>query len=80
MPCRFVRIELPGTDKMLSLAEVQVVPRERERRREGTATQSSTDFEGPAHLAIDGNTNGDFAGGNPSPTPRRARTPGGSWT
>ena len=30
-------------------------------RVRGEATQSSTDFDGPARLAIDGNTNGHFS-------------------
>lgn len=58
---RFVRIELPGTNKILSLAEVQVFnPRENVAPR-GQATQSSTDQGGDAARAIDGNTSGDYA-------------------
>ncbi|NBS92102.1 hypothetical protein EBS67_19210, partial [bacterium] len=57
---RFVRIELPGNAKMLSLAEVQVFSNGTNIALKGTATQSSTDYEGPPKLAIDGNTNGDY--------------------
>ena len=61
---RYVRIELPGKDKILSLAEVQVF-RSGDNSGEnvaprGEASQSSTAFEGPAQLAIDGNTDGHF--------------------
>ncbi|MEZ6065893.1 MAG: DUF1553 domain-containing protein [Planctomycetaceae bacterium] len=59
-PGRFVRIELPGAGKMLSLAEVQVFRGGDNIARAGRATQSSTDFGGPPELAIDGNTNGDY--------------------
>ncbi len=57
---RFIRIELPGESKMLSLAEVQVFSSSINIALKGIATQSSTDFIGPPQLAIDGNTNGDF--------------------
>jgi len=57
---RFVRIELPGNAKMLSLAEVQVFSNNTNIALKGNATQSSTDYEGPPKLAIDGNTNGDY--------------------
>ena len=59
---RHVRIELPGKDRILSLAEVQVYQGEKNLARGGEASQSTTAFEGPARLAIDGNTNGDFNG------------------
>ena len=57
---RYVRIELPGNTRILSLAEVQVLQGETNLALVGTASQVSTDYEGPAVLAIDGNTNGDF--------------------
>jgi mono/diheme cytochrome c family protein len=62
LPARFVRIELPGKQKMISLAEVQVFSGADNVARTGTATQSSTNYEGKPELAIDGNTNGDFFG------------------
>ncbi|MDX1947525.1 MAG: DUF1553 domain-containing protein [Pirellulaceae bacterium] len=57
---RYVRIELPGQDKMLSLAEVQVFRGTENLARQGKATQSSTDYGGPPQLAIDGNTSGEY--------------------
>jgi len=58
---RYVRIELPGKEKMISLAEIQVFRGVENVALKGDARQSSTDFDGPARLAIDGNTDGDFA-------------------
>ncbi|SFJ58012.1 DUF1553 domain-containing protein [Planctomicrobium piriforme] len=57
---RFVRIEIPGKEKILSLAEVEVRQGESNIAPEGTATQSTTAFEGPPELAIDGNTDGNY--------------------
>ena len=57
---RFVRIELPGRGKFLSMAEVQVFRGGQNVALRGDARQSSTDFDGPARLAIDGNTDGDY--------------------
>lgn len=59
---RFVRIELPGKERILSLAEVQVYQGDKNLAQSGEARQSTTAFDGPARLAIDGNTNGDFNG------------------
>ena len=58
---RYLRVELPGRDKILSLAEVQVFQGTNNVARSGEARQSSTAFDGPARLAIDGNTDGDFS-------------------
>ncbi len=60
MTGRYVRVEIPGNEKMLSLAEVQVMHQDQNRATQGTASQSSTGFDGPASLAIDGNTNGQY--------------------
>ncbi len=57
---RYVRIELPGKGKMLSLAEVQAFQGADNIAPKGEAKQSSTDYDGPAKLAIDGNTDGRF--------------------
>ncbi|MFM7037075.1 MAG: DUF1553 domain-containing protein [Planctomycetaceae bacterium] len=57
---RFVRIDLPGDGKILSLAEVQVFSNVTNVASAGTATQSSTDFAGPAQLAIDNTTDGNY--------------------
>jgi hypothetical protein len=57
---RIVRIEIPGPQKILSLAEVQVFSAGTNVAMKGKATQSSTDYAGSAEYAIDGNTNGEF--------------------
>ncbi len=57
---RFVRVELPGNAKVLNLAEVQAFSGNENVALKGNATQSSTDYEGAAKLANDGNTNGDY--------------------
>ena len=59
-PAKFLRIQIPGDAKILSLAEVQVFSGGTNIAGDGTATQSTTDFEGPARLAIDNNTDGNF--------------------
>ena len=62
---RFVRIQLPGPQRILHLAEVQVLHAGVNIALQGaTATQSSTDFGGPASRAIDGNTSGDYQAGS----------------
>lgn len=57
---RFVRVELPGKQRYLHLAEVQVFSGAENVAMHGKAKQSSTDFGGEARRAIDGNTNGDY--------------------
>jgi hypothetical protein len=57
---RTVRLELPGPAKMLHVAEVQVFAGGTNVAPKGKATQSTTAYEGPASLAVDGNTNGDY--------------------
>jgi len=67
---RFVRIELParkGAKQHLSLAEVQVFSVSDKKPEmpinialKKPAKQSSTAFDGPARLAVDGNTDGDY--------------------
>lgn len=57
---RFVRVELSGEKKILSLAEIQVFSAGENVATKGKASQSSVAYEGPAEFAIDGNTNGDF--------------------
>lgn len=57
---RFVRIELPGEKKILSLAEMQVFSGDDNVALKGKASQSSVDYGGPAELAIDDNPDGDF--------------------
>ena len=57
---RYVRVELPGTEKILSLAEVQVFQDDVNVALQGNATQSSTVREGTPKRAIDGNTDGNY--------------------
>jgi hypothetical protein len=57
---RYVRIELPGHEKTLSLAEVQVFHGADNVALLGEARQSSTDNGGLARLAIDGITDGRY--------------------
>jgi hypothetical protein len=57
----YLRIELPGKEKILSLAEVQVFSGSSNVALRGEARQSTTAFDGQAKLAIDGNTDGDYA-------------------
>lgn len=57
---RFVRIELPGKDRILSLAEVQVFSGDANIATNGKASQSSVDYDGVALRAVDGNTEGEF--------------------
>lgn len=58
---RWVRVELPGEARILSLAELQVFRGSDNLAPAGAATQSSIAFDGPANLAIDNNTSGEFA-------------------
>ena len=61
---RFVRVLLEGSERLLSLAEVQVFSGGKNVATEGKASQSSTHAEGgPPELAIDGNTEGRFFAG-----------------
>jgi hypothetical protein len=55
---QFVRIELPGKNRILSLAEVQVLSAGQNVALRGKATQSTESLEGAASRAIDGNTSG----------------------
>ena len=57
---RFVRVEIVDRAEFLSLAEVQVFQGNDNLAPKGKATQSTTAFGGPANLATDGNTDGDF--------------------
>jgi hypothetical protein len=57
---RYVRVEIPGNNQILSLAEVQVFAGAENVARSGEAKQSSTDYAGPAGYAIDGTTDGTF--------------------
>ena len=57
---RFIRVENLGKGVWLHLAEVQAFVGADNLATKGKASQISTDYEGPAHLTIDGNTNGNY--------------------
>lgn len=59
---RFVRVEAPGDNRILSLAEVQVFAAGRNVAPQGSARQSSTGYLGDANRAVDGNTDGNYDG------------------
>lgn len=61
---KYVRVELPGTGRILSLAEVEIFSQGANVAPSGTAAQSSTAFEGVAQRAIDGNTDGSYFNSN----------------
>ncbi|MCS1411370.1 MAG: hypothetical protein M2R45_04570 [Verrucomicrobia subdivision 3 bacterium] len=58
---QFIRIELPGKGKILSLAEVEVIRDGDNIATSGEASQSSTAYQGDARLAIDGNRDGNYS-------------------
>jgi len=59
---KFVRVSIPGREKILSLAEVKVMSCGRNVALKMKATQSSTDCGGVAGRAVDGNTDGNYGG------------------
>lgn len=59
-PARFVRIEVPGDKRILTLAEVEVISGGRNIAKGGSATQSSTNGAGVAARALDGNKDPDW--------------------
>ena len=61
---RFVRVELPGKDKMLQLAEVQVFNGKENVAVKRPAKQSSLYTDAAASRAVDGNTDGIYAKGS----------------
>lgn len=61
---RFIRVTQRGRKQILSLAEVQVFSGGQNVAKSGRVTQQSTAFNGPARLAIDGNTEGDYQKGS----------------
>ena len=65
---QFVRIELPGPRKTLTLAEVEVMSGGENIARQGKATQKSTSNDGWARRAIDGNKSGRFGDGGQTHT------------
>ncbi|HZT80389.1 MAG TPA: PVC-type heme-binding CxxCH protein, partial [Gemmataceae bacterium] len=65
---RYVRIELPGRGRTLTLAEVEVFSDGKNVARRGKATQSSTAYGGGAEKAIDGNRSGRYGDGGQTHT------------
>ena len=61
---RYLRITNNGKGQILSLAEVQIMSSGANIATQGTAKQHSTGFAGPAALAIDGNTDGNYEKGS----------------
>ena len=72
---RYVRVELPGRSRTLSLAEVEVMSGGRNVARGGKATQKSTASGGVASRAIDGNTSGVYTQGSITHTAENIENP-----
>ncbi len=73
-PARFVRIELPGDKRILTLAEVEVISGGKNIAKNGTATQSSTNGDGKAPRALDGNKDSDWNKGGQTHTTNSGST------
>ncbi len=73
-PARFVRIELPGDNRILTLAEVEVISGGKNIAKNGAATQSSTNGEGKAARALDGNKDPDWNKGGQTHTTNSGST------
>ncbi|MBL8830078.1 MAG: ThuA domain-containing protein, partial [Planctomycetaceae bacterium] len=67
-PARFVRIELPGDKRILTLAEVEVISGGKNVATGAKATQSSTYGGAQAARAIDGNKHPDYGKGGQTHT------------
>ncbi len=65
---RYVRVELPGARRTLTLAEVEVLHGGINVAQGGRATQSTTNWGGNAGRALDGNTSGTWADGGQTHT------------
>ena len=61
---RFVRIDLPGKNKILNIAEVQVFSGNANIALKGKASQAGTYADAGAGRAIDGNTDGNYQAGS----------------
>jgi putative heme-binding domain-containing protein len=72
---RYVRVELPGNRKTLTLAEVEVYSDGRNVARQGKASQKSTAYGGDAGKAIDGNKSGAYGDGGQTHTAENERSP-----
>ena len=65
---RYVRVELPGKGKTLTLAEVEVISKGKNIAKSGKATQSSLGAGGVPERAIDGNKNPSYTKGGQTHT------------
>lgn len=65
---RYVRIELPGNNRILTLAEVEVISGGKNVAPSGKATQSSDNGSGAPSKAVDGNKNPTFSAGGQTHT------------
>jgi hypothetical protein len=72
---RFVRVELPGKDKMLQLAEVQVFSAGDNVAFRRPAKQSSIYMDAEARRAVDGTTDGEYAKGSVAHTSGKEMDP-----
>jgi putative heme-binding domain-containing protein len=72
---RYVRIELPGRRRTLTLAEVEVFHDGQNIARSGKAMQKNTANGGDARKAIDGNTGGSYGAGGQSHTEENTSNP-----
>ncbi len=73
-PARYVRIELPGDKRILTLAEVEVFSAGKNIAAGGKATQSSTNGSGVAAKAVDGNKDSDWNKGGQTHTTNSGST------
>ncbi len=72
---RYVRIELPGNQRTLTLAEVEVFSDGKNVARGGKASQSSTAHGGSASRGIDGNKSGAYEDGGQTHTREGTNNP-----
>ena len=72
---RYVRVELPGKKRTLTLAEVEVYSGGRNIALAGKASQSSTARGGDAQKGIDGNKVGSYGGGGQTHTVENTANP-----
>ncbi len=72
---RYVRVELPGRQKTLTLAEVEVFGGGRNVARQGRATQKNTAHGGDAAKALDGNKSGSYGDGGQTHTEEATANP-----
>jgi putative heme-binding domain-containing protein len=72
---RYVRVEIPGNGKTLTLAEVEVYSDGKNIARGGKASQSTIGYGGEAKRGIDGNKSGSFGDGGQTHTAEGGRNP-----